>query len=130
MRHGGGGKPAGLLEQAIVDSYRSFDAFLGRFRGTARNMSGSGWLWITWCGGRVHLVASSNIDLPILRGHAPLLALDLWEHAYYLDYHGTRDMVMACVDTFLGSLVNWNFAGSRLRQLVETSTWAAAELAR
>jgi Fe-Mn family superoxide dismutase len=130
MRAGGGGRPAGLLEQAIQDSYRSFETFLVRFRGTARRISGSGWLWITWCAGRVQLVASPDSAPPMLRGHAPLLALDLCEHAYYLDYYGVRDMKMAYVDTFLGSLANWDFAGSQLRRLAESSTWAIGDLER
>jgi Fe-Mn family superoxide dismutase len=93
-------------------------------------MSGSGWLWITWCAGRVQLFAGSDSDPPILHGHAPLLVLDLWEHAYYLDYYGARDMKMAYVDTFLGSLANWDFAGSQLRRLAESTSWVAGPLDR
>jgi superoxide dismutase, Fe-Mn family len=130
MCPGGGGRPSGLLEQAIHASYRSFDTFLVRFRGIARRMSGNGWLWITWCAGRVQLVASSDSDPPTLRGHAPLLVLDLCEHAYYLDYYGARDMKMAYVDTFLGSLANWDFAASQLRRIVEFPTWPVADMER
>jgi superoxide dismutase len=54
--------------------------------------------------------------------------LDLWEHAYYLDYFAVRDMKMAYVETFLDSLANWDFAGSQLRRLVESTTWAAVDL--
>jgi hypothetical protein len=79
---------------------------------------GSVWLWLTWRAGRVHLVTTRSADTPIVRGHVPLLALDLWEHAYSLDYHNQK---LAYADAFLTKLVNWDFAESQLRKLVEVT---------
>jgi Fe-Mn family superoxide dismutase len=107
-----GGEPQGEVRAAIERSFKSFDRFADTFAKTAGSQFGSGWTWLVKDGEKVKVVATSNADTPIVRGKTPLLVLDVWEHAYYLDYRNRRaDYVQA----FLRSLANWEFAESNLR---------------
>ncbi len=88
-----------------------------KFKGVAATIFGNGWLWVTWKDGRVRMVATREGDTPIVRGHTVLLALDLCEHAYYLDHQNRR---AAYIRAFLHELVDWEFANSVLRERVAT----------
>ncbi|MGH8138476.1 MAG: superoxide dismutase [Steroidobacteraceae bacterium] len=123
---GGGGAPTGLMLAAIQRTYGSFDAFVTRFRRAALGRLATGWLWVTWRAGRVHLVTTSEADTPVVRGHVPLLVVDLWEHAYYLDYQDQKGLY---ADLFLAQLANWDFAQGQLRRLVAAAR-SALNLAR
>lgn len=85
----GGGQPDGALGEKIVEKYGSFDAFVEKFNTTALGLFGSGWVWLDF---DLNIIASPNQDSPIMDGAGePLMGLDIWEHAYYLDYKNKRD---------------------------------------
>lgn len=107
MSPDGGGGPDGELKQAIVNSFGDMDQFRTRFRDAALGQFGSGWVWLVRDGDELRVVSTSNADTPIVDGKRPLLTLDVWEHAYYVDYENERDQY---IDAFLEHLVNWEFA--------------------
>jgi Fe-Mn family superoxide dismutase len=107
MSPDGGGDPQGDLQSAIVSSFGSMDEFRDRFRKAAIGQFGSGWAWLVRDGDELQILSTGNADTPITEGKRALLTLDVWEHAYYLDYQNERDRY---VDAFLENLVNWEFA--------------------
>ncbi|MGB5275213.1 MAG: superoxide dismutase [Flavobacteriaceae bacterium] len=91
----GGGKPAGALAKAIDDAFGSFDAFKEKFSGAAGTRFGSGWAWLcVHKGGKLEICSTPNQDNPLMPGTGcggfPILGLDVWEHAYYLNYQNRR----------------------------------------
>lgn len=108
----GGGKPKGRLAALIDESFGGFDAFKKRFAETGVRQFGSGWAWLCTEGGKLTLRRTGNArNLVTEAGVVPLLAIDVWEHAYYLDYQNKRpDFVAAVID----KLVNWRFAEANL----------------
>lgn len=106
---GGGGSPSGVLSEAIVAAFGSFDAFKEKFAAAAAGRFGSGWVWLVVSGGKLEIVSTANQDNPMM-GKAiagcegtPILGLDVWEHAYYLKYQNRRpDYVGAW-----WNVVNW-----------------------
>ena len=102
----GGGEPAGPLAEAIDRQFGSVQAFREAFKAAALAQFGSGWTWLVRTKKGLDIVSTGNADTPLVHGTTPLLTLDVWEHAYYLDYQNKRD---AYVDVFLASLVNWDF---------------------
>ncbi|MCX6357357.1 MAG: superoxide dismutase [Candidatus Aureabacteria bacterium] len=113
MRAGGGGMPGGKLLEMINASFGSFDAFKKEFAGAAVSQFGSGWAWLVEEGGTLRVVKTGNADTPVAHGQNPILVIDVWEHAYYLDYQNRRKDFVAA---FLDHLVNWEFAAGRLQQ--------------
>jgi Fe-Mn family superoxide dismutase len=112
MTPGGGGDPDGDLRAAIESSFGSLDAFKQTFTDKAKTLFGSGWTWLAkGDGGGLEIVQTKDADLPLKHGQTPLLTLDVWEHAYYLDYQNARP---AYIETWLNSLVNWEFAAANL----------------
>ena len=107
MSPDGGGEPSGVLAQAIESKFGSLDDFRKAFKQAAMGQFGSGWAWLVRTSDGVDIVATANADTPLVHGTKALLTLDVWEHAYYLDFQNKRD---AYIDTFLDSLVNWEFA--------------------
>jgi len=107
MSPDGGGAPTGDLADAINDRFGSLDAFKAAFRTAAMGRFGSGWAWLVRTSDGVDIVTTGNADTPLVNATRPLLTLDVWEHAYYLDYQNRRD---AYIDVFLDKLVNWGFA--------------------
>ena len=103
----GGGAPSGPLADAIDARFGDLDGFRKAFRAAALGQFGSGWTWLVRTAQGLDIVSTGNADSPTINGLIPLLTLDVWEHAYYLDYQNKRD---AYVDTFLEHLVNWDFA--------------------
>ncbi len=103
----GGGEPTGELAAAINDKFGDVGAFKVAFKNAAMGQFGSGWAWLVRSDDGVDIVTTGNADTPLVHGATPLLTLDVWEHAYYLDYQNKRD---AYVDVFLNDLVNWEFA--------------------
>lgn len=103
----GGGEPPAALKQRIEASFGSVDACKKEFAAAALSQFGSGWAWLVMDGGKLKVVKTANADLPLTGGMKPLLTLDVWEHAYYLDYQNRRaDYVNAVLD----KLINWEFA--------------------
>jgi Fe-Mn family superoxide dismutase len=108
MKPGGGGKPGGALAAAIDKKWGSLDAFKEAFHKSAVGNFGSGWTWLVKKpDGSVDIVNTSNAGTPLTTADKALLTVDVWEHAYYVDYRNRRPDF---VKTFLDSLVNWGFA--------------------
>jgi Fe-Mn family superoxide dismutase len=111
MKPGGGGKPAGELAKKIDEAFGSYEKFAEQFKAAAVGRFGSGWAWLVVDGGALKIVSTPNAETPIAKGQKPLITVDVWEHAYYLDYQNRRpDFVQA----FLDKLVNWDFAAANL----------------
>jgi Fe-Mn family superoxide dismutase len=107
MRPNGGGAPAGALAAAIDAKWGSLDAFKAAFQTSAVGNFGSGWTWLVKkADGALDIVNMGAAGTPLTTGDKPLLCVDVWEHAYYIDY---RNMRPKFVETFLASLVNWSF---------------------
>ena len=112
MKPGGGGSPTGELAQRIERDFGGLDKFKEMFQAAAVGQFGSGWAWLIADKNELRIMKSANAMNPIAIGKTPLLACDVWEHAYYLDYQNRRpDFVKA----FLDHLVNWDFAAANLR---------------
>ena len=109
----GGGAPSGELAELIDRDFTSHAAFVDAFKAAAIGQFGSGWAWLVLDGGRLAIAATSNADTPLARDQVPLLTVDVWEHAYYLDYQNRRADYVA---TFLDKLANWDFASRNLEQ--------------
>ena len=110
MPKGGGEPPAGL-KQKIEASFGALDTCKKELATAAMAQFGSGWVWLVLDGGKLKVVKTGNADVPMITGIKPLLTIDVWEHAYYLDYQNRRaDYVSAVLD----KLINWNFAAENL----------------
>ena len=107
----GGGKPTGTLAEMIDKSFGGFEQFKAEFAKAATGQFGSGWAWLVKDGDKLAVVKTGNADNPLVHGQKPLLTVDVWEHAYYLDYQNRRaDYVTAVLD----GLINWDFAAQNL----------------
>ena len=111
MKPGGGGAPTGIIAEKIEADFGSYDAFKKDFASAALSQFGSGWAWLVKDGDALKILKTSNADTPIAEGLIPLLTVDVWEHAYYLDYQNRR---AEYVDAYLEHLVNWEFAETNL----------------
>ena len=111
MHPEGGGDPSGELGAAIEAGFGSTDGFRKQFSDVACGHFGSGWVWLVAGGDRLEVMATANADLPQRHDRIPLLTIDVWEHAYYLDYRNARP---AYVDRWIENLVNWEFAAANL----------------
>jgi Fe-Mn family superoxide dismutase len=112
MKPGGGGKPNGKLAALIDASFGSYDKFRAEFANAGVTAFGSGWAWLVWTPEGLKITKTIGADCPLTEKDAvPLLTMDVWEHAYYLDYQNLRPTY---IDTFLDKLVNWDFVASQL----------------
>jgi len=109
MSPNGGGEPTGALADAIKAKWGSFEDFKKAFTASATGNFGSGWTWLVKkTDGTVDIVNTTAAGTPLTTDDTALLCIDVWEHAYYIDYRNRRPDFVA---TFLNSLVNWEFAG-------------------
>lgn len=109
MGPGAGGSPTGELGEAINSTFGSFDNFKTEFGNAAATRFGSGWAWLSVDGGKLLVESTPNQDTPLSEGRTPILGLDVWEHAYYLNYQNRRpDYISA-----FWNVVNWNAVGER-----------------
>lgn len=122
MRPGGGGEATGEIAKLLEASFGSQQAFRRAFVATASEQFGSGWVWLVISGSELQLIRTPNAETPLGSMEIPLLVLDVWEHAYYLDYEYRRADYVAA---WLASLVNWDFAERNL-----TTARAAARPSR
>jgi Fe-Mn family superoxide dismutase len=107
----GGGSPPPALKQKMEAAFGSVDACKKELSNAAVAQFGSGWAWLVAPGGKLKVVKSADADTPFTQGQRPLLTIDVWEHAYYLDYQNKRvDYVNALID----KLANWEFAAENL----------------
>ncbi len=113
MAPGGGGAPIGDIAGAIDKSFGGYDNFREAFADAGKSRFGSGWAWLVAKGDKLDVLNTSNAETPLTDdGVTPLLTMDVWEHAYYLDYQNARAKY---VEAFLDHLVNWEFANSNLK---------------
>jgi len=111
LKPNGAGEPSAVLKQKIEASFGTVDTCKKELATAATAQFGSGWVWLVLDGDKLKVVKTGNADLPISAGRKPLLTIDVWEHAYYLDYQNRRaDYVTAILD----KLINWSFAGESL----------------
>ena len=109
MKPGGGGAPAGELEAVIADTFGSVDELKASINDGGVKRFGSGWTWLLWDGTGLAVYSTPNQDTPLMNDHVPLLGIDVWEHAYYLQYQNRRpDYHAAWWD-----VVNWDEVASR-----------------
>jgi Fe-Mn family superoxide dismutase len=111
MKPGGGGKPSGDLAAKIDADFGSYDKFVEAFKSAGGTQFGSGWAWLVLDNGTLKVTKTLNAGNPITEGVTPLLTMDVWEHAYYLDYQNRRPDY---ITTFLDKLVNWDFVAQNL----------------
>ncbi len=109
MSPSGGGEPAGSLADAIKDRFGDLTGFRSAFKNSALGQFGSGWTWLVRTPEGVDIANTGNAETPLTDGVTPLLTLDVWEHAYYLDYQNKRDVY---IEAYLANLINWEFAAS------------------
>jgi Fe-Mn family superoxide dismutase len=111
MKPGGGGAPTGALAEKINADFGSFEAFVELFKAAGATQFGSGWAWLVLENGTLKVTKTPNADLPLAHGQKALLTMDVWEHAYYLDYQNRRPDY---ISTYLDKLVNWDFVAANL----------------
>lgn len=109
MSASGGGEPSGELASAIASACGSFDDFKGKFATAAATRFGSGWAWLSVDGGNLVVESTPNQDTPLSEGRTPILGLDVWEHAYYLNYQNRRPDYVAA----FWNVVNWDEVARR-----------------
>ena len=107
----GGGEPSAALRQMLEASFGSVDACRKELLTAATTQFGSGWAWLAQDGAKLFVVKTGNADSPLNKGQKPLLAIDVWEHSYYLDYQNRR---ADYVNALIAKLLNWNFAAENL----------------
>ena len=111
MKRRGGGSPKGKLAERLNGDLGGITGFRKAFLDAALGQFGSGWAWLVEDQGKLKVTRTANADTPLVHGQKPLLVIDVWEHAYYLDYQNRRkDYVLA----FLDRLLNWDFAAKGL----------------
>ncbi len=114
MKPNGGGAPGGDAGAAIKEAFGGADGFREAFANAGATQFGSGWAWLIARNGKLEVVKTANAETPLTDSAAtPLLTMDVWEHAYYLDYQNKRP---AYIDAFLDHLVNWDFVNENLKK--------------
>ncbi|MDJ0694011.1 superoxide dismutase [Mastigocoleus sp. MO_188.B34] len=111
MKPNAGGTPTGELAKKIDADFGSFEKFVEAFKNAGATQFGSGWAWLVLDSGTLKVSKTLNADNPLTSNQIPLLTMDVWEHAYYLDYQNKRPEY---IDTFLSKLVNWDFVAENL----------------
>jgi Fe-Mn family superoxide dismutase len=112
MKKGGGKQPSGEIAKRIQSDLGGYDKFAEEFKNAGVTQFGSGWAWLILDGGRLKIVKTSNAENPVAEGKKPLLVVDVWEHAYYLDYQNRRPDFLTA---FIENLINWDFVNSQLK---------------
>lgn len=111
MKPNGGGAPTGAIAKKIEEDFGSYEKFVEEFKTAGATQFGSGWAWLVLDGGKLKVTKTPNADLPMAHGQKAILTMDVWEHAYYIDFQNRRPDY---ITTFLEHLVNWDFANSNL----------------
>ncbi len=106
-----GGKPTGKVADKINATWGSFDKFAEELKNAGVTQFGSGWAWLVLEGNDLKITKTPNADTPIAHGQKPLLTIDVWEHAYYLDYQNRRPDYLTAV---IQNLINWDFVNANL----------------
>jgi Fe-Mn family superoxide dismutase len=111
MKPNGGGPPTGPIAEKINADFGGYEAFIEEFKAAGVTLFGSGWAWLILENDKLKIIKTSNADTPIAQGLKPLLTVDVWEHAYYLDYQNRRPDYLK---SFVDELINWDFVNSCL----------------
>jgi Fe-Mn family superoxide dismutase len=111
MKPNGGGTPTGAIAQKINADFGSYEKFVEEFKTAGATQFGSGWAWLVLNGDRLQVTKTPNAENPLVQGMKPVLVVDVWEHAYYLDYQNRRPDYLT---TFVDKLINWDFVNSCL----------------
>jgi len=111
LKAGGGGTPTGAVAAKINAAWGSYEKFAEELKNAGVTQFGSGWAWLVLEGDQLKITKTANAETPIARGIKPLLTLDVWEHAYYLDYQNRRPDYLAAV---IGRLIDWDFVNANL----------------
>jgi Fe-Mn family superoxide dismutase len=111
LKAGGGGSPTGAIATKITAQWGSYEKFADELKNAGITQFGSGWAWFVLDGRELKIVKTPNAETPIAKGQKPLLTIDVWEHAYYLDYQNRRPDYLAAV---IGKLINWDFVNANL----------------
>ncbi len=111
IKPGGGGAPSGAVAKKIDSDFGSYEKFNEELKNAGVTQFGSGWAWLVMKDGRLEIMKTLNADTPLAHGLKPLLTVDVWEHAYYLDYQNRRPDYLA---TFIEHLINWDFVNSQM----------------
>ncbi|DAB39247.1 MAG: superoxide dismutase [Sulfuricurvum sp. GWF2_44_89] len=111
LKPNGGGLPTGEIAKKIDTDFGSYDNFAKELKESALGQFGSGWAWLVLKNGKLSISKTSNADTPIAHGVKPILCIDVWEHAYYLDYKNAR---ADYADAVIKNLLNWEFANRNL----------------
>lgn len=111
MKAKGGGAPTGAIAEKINADFGGHDKFGEQLKNAGLTQFGSGWAWLVLKDNKLEIMKTANADTPIAHGVKPLLTVDVWEHAYYLDYQNGRGNYL---DAFLNNLVNWDFVNAQL----------------
>ncbi len=111
MKAGGGGAPTGAIAQKIDADFGSYEKFVEAFKNAGATQFGSGWAWLVLDGSSLKITKTPNAENPMVQGMKPLLVVDVWEHAYYLDYQNRRPDYLT---TFADKLISWDFVNSCL----------------
>jgi Fe-Mn family superoxide dismutase len=109
IKPSGGGTPTGALADKIAADFGSFEKFVEEFKQAGATQFGSGWAWLVLDNGTLKVVKTPNAENPMTAGQIPLLTMDVWEHAYYLDYQNRRPDY---ISDFVSKLINWDFVGA------------------
>ncbi|MBX7059668.1 MAG: superoxide dismutase [Leptospirales bacterium] len=112
MKPNGGGAPSGAIGERIKADFGSVEKFAEEFKNAAVTQFGSGWAWLIEDGGKLSVMKTPNAENPMVHGKKALLTVDVWEHAYYLDYQNRRPDF---VQTFIDKLINWDFVNLNLK---------------
>ncbi len=112
LKPAGGGLPTGPIGENIIAVWGSYDKFVEELKTAGTTQFGSGWAWLVLDNGQLKITKTANADTPIAHGLKPLLTIDVWEHAYYLDYQNRRPDYLA---TVIDKLINWDFANANMR---------------
>lgn len=111
LKAGGGGAPTGAVAAMINSVWGNYEKFADELKNAGVTQFGSGWAWLVLDKGQMKITKTANADTPIAHGQKPLFTLDVWEHAYYLDYQNRRPDYLAAV---IGKLINWDFVNANL----------------
>ena len=112
MKPNGGGKPVGEVLAKIEADFGSYENFVTEFKNAGATQFGSGWAWLVLDEGKLKITKTGNAETPLTTSAKPLMTMDVWEHAYYLDFQNARPTY---IDTFLNHLVNWDFVAANLK---------------
>jgi Fe-Mn family superoxide dismutase len=116
MKQNGGGMPNDNLLTQIIKDFTSFELFEEEFRKQAIGLFGSGWVWLIYENNKLSIMTTINAEVPIVKSIFPIIACDVWEHAYYIDYRNVRNNF---ITAFMKNLINWEFASKNFANAIQ-----------